>query len=95
MTDRSFNAGPPRRVLPVVLDMCRRINGVFVEYVGPVAHEIADDIYERWLEHGDTGPSGVAHYIHLLSENVVDDKQRSSFQQEALDAMRQALRRRS
>lgn len=95
MTDRSFDAGPSRRVLPVVLDMCRRINSVFVEYVGPVAHEIAEDIYERWRERGDTGPSGVVHYIHLLSENVVDAKQRSSFQKEALDAMRQALQRRS
>jgi hypothetical protein len=77
------------------MDMCRRIDDVFVEYVGPIAHEIAEEIYEHWRHRGDTRPSGVAHYIHLLSEKIVDESQRSSFREEAGSAMRQALQRRS
>lgn len=88
------NRSSRRHVLPVVIDMCKHINGVFVRYVGPIAHEIADEIYEHWREHGDNGPSGVSHYIHLLSQNIVDESQRSSFREEAGAAMREALQRR-
>lgn len=94
MTNHFSNGSAPRRVLPVVLDMCNLINGVFVRYVGPIAHEIADDIFEQWRSKGDNGPSGVTHYIHLLSQHVVDENQQSSFREEAATAMRHALRRR-
>jgi hypothetical protein len=88
--------GPPLpRVLPVVADMCNRINGIFVRYVGPVAHELSTEIYETWREAGNTGPSGVTRYIQSLAQNVVDEGQRSSFREEALAAMRDALQRRS
>ena len=74
--------------------MCTRINELFVRYVGPVAHDLAEEIYEGWRTNGNTGPSGVTRYIQLLSENIVDEAQRGSFRDEALVAMRQALQRR-
>lgn len=94
MTNDLSTGSVPRRVLPVVMDMCNLVNGVFVRYVGPIAHEIADEIYEHWRSKGDNGPSGVGHYIHLLSQHIVDEGQQSSFREEAATAMRQALHRR-
>jgi hypothetical protein len=83
-----------RRVLPVVVDMCVRINTVFVRYVGPIADEIVDGMYRKWLETGSTGPSGIGRYITLLSQHIADEEQRTSFGDEARTAMRDALGRR-
>ncbi len=89
MTNDSPNGPASHRVLPVVIDMCGRINDVFVRYVGPIAHEIADDIYEQWRQRGDTGPSGVTDYIRLLEQMKASVRR-----EEAGAAMRQALQRR-
>lgn len=94
MTNSSFNKPSSRRVLPVVVDMCKRVNEVFVRYVGPIADDIATGAYESWLEMGNTGPSGVRHYIVLLSSHIADEEQRRSFGDEAGNAMRDALERR-
>lgn len=96
MTDENDNRTPtPRRVLPVVADMCRRVDRVFVRYVGPVAYEITKQIYEQWLAQGNTGPSGVSRYIRSLSRQVVDEHQRNAFLRDARNAMMEALKRRS
>lgn len=81
-------------MLPVVVDMCNRVNEVFVRYVGPIADDVAMGAYESWLEMGKTGPSGVGHYIVLLSRHIADEEQRRSFGDEARNAMRDALGRR-
>lgn len=94
MNNRQSNGPSSHRVLPVVVNMCELINDVFVRYVGPIAHEIADELFEHWRHKGNTGPSGVSDYIHLLSAHIVDDSQRSSFREEASAAMREALTRR-
>jgi len=94
MTDSGPKKPSSRRVLPVVVDMCNRVNEVFVRYVGPIADDVAMGAYESWLELGNTGPSGVGHYIILLSGHITDEEQRRSFGDEARDAMRTALERR-
>lgn len=94
MTDTGSKKPPSRRVLPVVVDMCNRVNEVFVRYVGPIAEDVALGAYESWLELGNTGPSGVRHYIILLSGHITDEEQRRSFDDEARNAMRDALARR-
>ncbi|MFZ0487022.1 MAG: hypothetical protein WAL83_08490 [Arenicellales bacterium] len=94
MTDSGSRKPSSRRVLPVVVDMCNRVNEVFVRYVGPIADDVAVGAYESWLELGNTGPSGVGHYINLLSGHITDEQQRRSFGDEARVAMRNALERR-
>ena len=78
-------------VLPIVVKMCERINRIFVRYVGPIAPEIAEDIYKQWVRRGNTGPSGVIRYIHLLSQNIFDESQRVTFFDEATQAMRASV----
>jgi hypothetical protein len=91
MTDGRDKNPSRRRVLPVVADMCNRINAVFVRYVGPIADEIVDGMYATWLDMGHTGPSGIGRYIALLSQHIADEEQRASFGDEARIAMRDAL----
>lgn len=81
----------PHRVLPIVVDMCDRVNSVFVRYVGPIAPEIAQETYQQWVNKGNTGPNGVTRYIHLLSQNILDESQRTAFFDEAIKAMRSSL----
>lgn len=70
-------------LLPVVQRMVQQLDALFVEFVGPVGLELAEDIFKQWLKTGKTGPSGLRQYAYSLSVQLDNPVERRQFAEHA------------
>lgn len=70
-------------LLPVVQRMVQQLDALFVEFVGPVGMELAEDIFKQWLKTGKTGPSGLRQYAYSLSVQLDNPAERRQFTEHA------------
>lgn len=70
-----------RPLLPVVQRMMTEINQLFVEFVGPIAHELINDEFYKWSQGEKVGPSALRHYAIALSLHLDNPSERTRFVQ--------------
>ncbi len=70
-------------LLPVVQRMINQLDSLFVEFVGPVGMELAEDVYTLWLKTGKTGPSSLRQYAYALSVQLDNPAERQQFTEHA------------
>lgn len=68
-----------RPLLPVVQRMINEINQLFVEFVGPIAHELINDEFYKWSQGEKVGPSALRHYVIALSLHLDNPSERARF----------------
>lgn len=59
------------------------INEVFVESVGPIGQELAEDVFDQWVAAGKFSPAAIRHYVQALSEQLDIPSERQAFVQRA------------
>jgi len=72
-------AAQEKVLLPVVQRMIQQLDALFVEFVGPVGMELAEDIFKQWLKMGKTGPSGLRQYAYALGVQLDNPAERQQF----------------
>ncbi len=86
-TNRQYSQGktavPDKVLLPVVQRMINQLDSLFVEFVGPVGMELAEDVYKLWLKTGKTGPSSLRQYAYALSVQLDNPAERQQFTEHA------------
>lgn len=70
-----------RPLLPVVQRMMNEINQLFIELVGPIAHELISDEFYKWSQGEKVGPSALRHYVIALSLHIDNPTERARFVQ--------------
>lgn len=73
------SALPEKVLLPVVQRMINQLDSLFVEFVGPVGLELAEDVYKLWVKTGKTSPSGLRQYAYALSVQLDNPAERQQF----------------
>jgi hypothetical protein len=68
-----------KSLLPVVERMLNQITQLFVEFVGPIGFELADDAFQEWLQSGKTGPSGLNRFVAELAKSIENSAERARF----------------
>jgi hypothetical protein len=72
------------KVLPLVAkQVILQLNEMFIEIVGPIGQELAEDIFEQWVLAGKFGPAAIRHYAEALSEQLDIAADRQAFLQKA------------
>lgn len=73
------SATPAKVLLPVVQRMINQLDSLFVEFVGPVGLELAEDVFKQWLNTGKTGASGLRQYAYSLGVQLDNPAERRQF----------------
>ena len=73
-------SAPPRRVLPFVETLCKQIDKLFVDEVGPFGEFVVTEVRERWVDAGPrTRPTDVEEYVRMLASEIPETRQREEF----------------
>lgn len=70
---------PSKVLLPVVQRMINQLDALFVEFVGPIGLELAEDVFKQWLNTGKTGASGLRQYAYSLGVQLDNPAERKQF----------------
>ena len=71
---------PPRRVLPFLETLCKQLDRLFIDEVGPFGEFVVSEVRERWLDAGPrTRPVDVEEYVRMLATEVPEAPQRAGF----------------
>jgi len=72
--------GPARRILPFLETLCKQLDKLFVDEVGPCGGFVVSEVRERWLDAGPrTRPSDIEEYVVLLANEIPEARQRGEF----------------
>lgn len=74
---------PVKSLLPVVARRIQALDQLFVEFVGPVGYELAEDALVQWLASGKTGPSALLRYADIMANNLDSPSERERFLERA------------
>ncbi len=85
---REVDEKPRKKTLPIVDRMRANIDKLFVQYVGPIGTELAEEHYEDWLRQGNVGPLGLKKYIAMLSRDVPHARKQAEFVVKAVAFLR-------
>ncbi len=66
---------------PAARQLILQLNELFVESVGPVGRDLANDVLARWASEGKFGPAAIRRYVQALSEHIENPAERSFFLQ--------------
>lgn len=70
------------KVLPSsVRQLVLQLNELFIEFVGPIGQELAEDVFDQWVLVGKFGPAAIRHYALALSEQIDIPADRQAFLQ--------------
>ena len=70
----------PRRVLPFLETLCKQLDKVFVDEVGPFGGFVVTEVRERWLDGGPrTRPADIEEYVEMLAKEIPEARQRADF----------------
>jgi hypothetical protein len=68
-----------KKIMPLVAQMIGQLDGLFMEFVGPIGLELAGAVLDKWLGEGKTGPSALRRYAQALSEQLESPSERKEF----------------
>ena len=72
--------GGPYRVLPILQNLCKAIDALYIEEVGPFGTMVAEETRAKWLATGNkVRTTDVDQYVLLLAEQLDDPWRRSEF----------------
>lgn len=72
--------GGPYRVLPILQNLCRAIDELYIEEVGPFGTMVTEETRAKWLATGNkVRTTDVDQYVLLLAEQLDDPWRRSEF----------------
>jgi len=70
----------PRRVLPFLETLCKQLDKLFVDAVGPFGEFVVGEVRERWVDAGPrTRPTDVEEYVRMLASEIPETRQRDEF----------------
>ncbi len=69
------------KILPVVTRVIEQLNALFVELSGNSG--LTEVLFQQWLAHGKTGPSGLRHYVRALVAQLETPALREEFSERA------------
>jgi hypothetical protein len=78
-----------RQLSPVVKQLIVQVTELFIEYVGPIGDDVAQDVFSQWLAAGKFNPAAVRHYALGLGEHLDKAQERQVFLQKAEKLMLQ------
>ena len=68
------------RVLPFLETLCKALDKLFVDEVGPFGEFVVGEVRERWVAAGPrTRPTDIEDYIAMLAKEIPEARQRSEF----------------
>jgi hypothetical protein len=68
------------RVLPFLETLCKALDKVFIDEVGPFGEFVVGEVRERWIAAGPrTRPSDVEDYVKMLAQEIPEPRQRTEF----------------
>lgn len=79
MVDRSALLKLPLATQQLVV----QINDLFVEFVGPIGRDLAEDVFAQWILEGKSGPAAVRRYAQALSVHMESVAERMAFLQKS------------
>jgi hypothetical protein len=68
-----------RTLLPVVKRGVLVLDRLLLEFAGPIAIELSEDVFTLWLQSGRTRPSDLRHYADLLAAQLEDRTLRQAY----------------
>ena len=72
--------GGPYRVLPILQNLCKAIDDLYIEEVGPFGQMVTEETRAKWLATGNkVRTTDVDQYVLLLAEQLDDPWRRSEF----------------
>jgi hypothetical protein len=76
------------RVLPFLETLCRQIDKVFVDEVGPFGEFVVGEVREKWSAAGPrTKPADIEDYVRMLATEIPDPRQSRVFVARARDLL--------
>jgi len=60
-----------------------QLNELFVEFVGPIGRDLADDVFAAWVEDGKINAAAIRHYVRALSNYLEVASEKQAFLQRA------------
>jgi hypothetical protein len=76
------------RVLPFLETLCKQLDKVFVEVVGPFGQFVVGEVRERWVEEGPrTKPADIEDYVAKLAQEITEPRQRADFVHQARELL--------
>jgi hypothetical protein len=73
-----------KHIFPIVIKICRNIDGLFMTYVGPVGNLLCEEAFTQWKQTYKPGPLEIPYYIDMLAVQIPDDDQKTKFAKEAI-----------
>ena len=71
---------PPRKVLPFLETLCKQLDKLFVDAVGPFGEFVVGEVRERWVDAGPrTRPTDIEEYVVMLAKEIPEARQRAEF----------------
>jgi hypothetical protein len=68
------------RVLPFLETLCKTLDKLFVDEVGPFGEFVVGEVRERWAgEAPRTRPTDIEDYIAMLAQEITEPRQRAAF----------------
>jgi len=69
----------PKHVLPILLEICAAVDGLFIETVGPFGAVVVQEARASWLAVRRVRTSDIEFYIALLAREIPDSATRAQF----------------
>ena len=81
-----------KSILPVVVEICRDIDDLFLHYVGPVGALLCEETFENWQTQYRPAALEIPHYIEMLAVQIPDRVKKVQFSKEALTRINNHIR---
>jgi hypothetical protein len=71
---------PPNRVMPFLETLCKALDRVFIDEVGPFGALVVSETRAKWSAAGPRmKPSDIEDYVVLLAQEIPEARQRADF----------------
>lgn len=70
-----------KKLPPAIKQQVLQLNELFVEFVGPIGQELAEDVFAQWVRSEKFGPAAIRRYALALGDQLEIDSDRQAFLQ--------------
>ena len=68
------------RVLPFLETLCKALDRLFIDEVGPFGQLVVSEVRDTWSASGPRmKPSDIEDYVALLAQEIPEERQRAEF----------------
>lgn len=71
------------KLSPATQQLVVQLNELYIEFVGPIGQDLAEDVFAQWVLEGKSGPAAVRRYAQTLSEHMDSVAERLAYLQKA------------